>query len=509
MFLAGKNNILRTLSNFIAFASVLILFNGVSVAQEDLVMAGEPATVRVLSLHDCLEIAQVENISLKRTRLGFESSLLDRMKAESIFDPGFQAGFSGRHTSSGTGGDSNRIDLGMKFTFPTWDGGRWIFSFDQARADGTTTIGGASSNFTAYSTSLGLTYALPLLEGSGERINRIAVNRADLSVARSEAMISETMRSLRFGIIQTYINAVLAARAINVARLSLENAGNLVEEVQARINVGQLAPYEMLAARAGLAEREENLINAKASYKIALDSLKELIGLPLVDEIAIDTNSLSLVNIVVNVDDLFLQAQKSRPDLQELDIRISQARLDLLLAEDRRKASLLWNTSLGLSGEGDGYGDSISDLENFSWYTGLEYQIPLGGNRAAVADAQNAALNLENLELERTNYLRGLMRDIRAAVEELDNALLRIDVTLQGLEVQKVKIESERTRLSLGLITSRDMLEFDVQYASALLAYDRAIADAMLAVAKIEYLTDRNLLEDALVLGNIQNDRDD
>jgi outer membrane protein TolC len=487
----------------VAVAVALLLCTGTARAQDVESQGAGPAEVRVLSLQDCLDIARVENIGLKRTQLGFDVSLLDRMRAASVFDPGFEADFSGKYMpsdSSGIGG-TTQYDLGLSYRMPTWDGGSWVFSLDQARANGATTVGGSPTSYTAYSSSLGLTYAMPLLEGRGERINRIGVNKADLAVARSEAAINDAARSLRLGVIQAYISAVLAARAIDVARVSLDTATNLVEETQARIDVGQLAPYELLSSQAGLAEREESLLNAQASLKIALDSLKELIGLPLTDEIEIDPGTLSSVVMDVNVDDLFLQAQKNRPDLRQLDLQISQAQLDLLLAEDRRQASLSWNTTLSVSGKGDGYSGSFPDADDLSWFTGLQYSLPLGGNRAAEADVGTVNIALENLQLQRVDFLRTLQRDIRAAVEDLNNAMLRIDVTSQGLDVQEVKMESERARLELGLITSRDMLEFDLDYANARLAYDRALSDAMLAVARIESLINQEMLNDAIAIG--------
>ncbi len=477
---------------------------------EDLLQENNPA-LSVVSLEDCLRMAEVDNLGIRRTRLGVNISLLDRIRAESVFDPGFEADFSGRRSGSSAFGsaDSTQIDFALRYRLPTWQGGMWVLSMDQSRSSGSQMIGDTPAGYTTFSSNVGLSYSMALMEGRGERINRIGVVRADLAVARSEAATSEAARSIRHGVVQAYINAVLAARAIEVSDVSLANARNLVEEVQARIDVGQLAEYELLAAQAGLAEREENLLNAGASLSIALDSLKELIGLPLRGEIEIDPETIRPVMLDVNADNLFLLAQQNRPDLREIDLRISQANLDLLLAGDRRQASLRWNSVFGLNGQGDGYTDSFEDMSNFSWYTGLEYSLPLGGNRSAEADYSSVRISLESLDLERTNFLRVLQRNIRTAVEDLNNAILRTDVRWQGLQVQEVKMESERTRLSLGLITSRDMLEFDLEYASAKLGYDQALADAMLAVAGIEYLINKPMLADAISLSGIYTDGND
>jgi len=105
--------------------------------------------------------------------------------------------------------------------------------------------------------------------------------------------------------------------------------------------------------------------------------------------------------------------------------------------------------------------------------------------------------------LKKTDFLRNLELQIRSASEEFTNAMLRVEVTAEGLHVQEVKMESEYARLDLGLITSRDILQFDLDLANARLAYESAIADTITSLAKLEFLTGRNMIEDAIVLNDL------
>jgi len=465
---------------------------------------------RILSLDDCLDIAIEKNIGLQRVEIGIELSALDRIRNEAFFDPGFDFDFtaSGTETSDPTsfGNASDRFTIQGSYTRPAFNGSSWVFSVDQGRSTGTYSSGEESTEITSYSSQIGIAYNYPLMEGQGTRINRIGVERSDLGVIRSEVAVNETRRNLRLGVIQSYIQAVLAARQIDVLNLSLDTTENLVAEVTARINVGQLAPYELLAAQAGLAERQEGLINSESRYSTLLDNLKDIIGLPLTDEIAVDPSILKPVYIETNPDDLFIIAQRNRGDLKDLDLRIQQAQLDLLAAADRRQQSLTWSTVLGLAGEDDQYTGSISEMSDFSWYTGLQYRMELGGNRRDEADYESAKLAIEQMELDRIDFLRNIQLEIRSAHEDLRSALLRIDVTAQGLDVQELKMENEILRMEMGLITSRDLLEFDFELANARLSYDNAIADALNAVARLEYLIGEPLLDDAVMLATLYSE---
>lgn len=486
----------------LAFLLIFCLISHPATAQQEL-LNGEADDLRILGLTDCLDLGMENNIGLQRIRMGVEASLLDRIRSEAAYDPGFDLDLStSRGESPDSGSTSSQVDFAARYTLPTWTGSGWVFSIDQGRSTGSGQLGQTQGSFTSYSSQVGVSYRVPILEGYGERINRISIEKADIGVMRSEASVADAERNLRLSIIDAYIQAVLAARRIEVAELSLATAQNLVEEVQARIGVGQLAPYELLAAQAGLAERQEALLNAQTGLETALDSLKEIIGLPITDEIMVDTGILRPVYLETDAEDFFILAQENRADLLDIDLRIQQAQLDLLLADDRRQASLSWSTVLGLAGQDEDYSGSVGDMNHFSWYTGIEYSMPLGGNRAAEVDYSSARLALDQLELERVDFLRVLQRDIRSALEVFRNALLRIDVTAQGLEVQEVKMESERARHELGLITARDLLEFDVDLANARLAYEIALADALTALARLEYVVDQTFIDDALVLGD-------
>ena len=495
---------------FILFNGILILvlafFSTTAGAQTEnlLTVQDEITDPNILTLAECLDIADENNIGLMRTRLGLEASILDRIRNESVFDPGFSLDLSYRHNdaSSGSSGNSSG-SLGMSYLQPLWNGSSWALSLDQSRADGSTTTGGTPTNFTSYSSQFGLAFSMPILEGYGDRVNRIGIEKSDIGYTRSEIAVTDARRALRYSVIQSYIVAVLAAIDIEVANLSLDTAEYLVERTQALIDVGQLAPYELLSAQSGLAQRQEAVINAGTRLVTSLDNLKSIVGLPIGQEVSVDPGILREIYLDINPDELFLIAQQNRPDLADIGLRIRQAQLDLLLATDRRQASLNWNTVFSLAGQDSGYRSSIGDMNKFNWSTGLEYRLPLGGNRAANVDVESVYIQLDQLELEKTDFMRNLELDIRSVTEEFSNALLRVDVTSQGLEVQVVKMESELARLELGLITSRDLLEFDLELANARLAYESAMADTIISLAKLEYLTGRNMIEDAVIIGDI------
>jgi outer membrane protein len=469
-----------------------------------LVADGSP---RVLTLDDCFDVADVNNISMQQAKLGVDLSLAGLYRADGQFDPSIQAGLTGSE-SAGSANAANQTsssgttvyDLGLKYLLPTDNGSAWNFTVDQSRSNGSITSNGTSTSFTTFGSSIGLGYSLELLEGSDTLVNRLAIDQANIGVLRSQAQVNDSARTLRNGIFQAFFGAILATKQIDVDQASLDNAQNLVLSTDARIKAGQLAPYELLAAQAGLAQREEALITAKTQLKTSIDALKTLIGLPITEDVTIDTSILQPITMSVYAHDLFDLAQKNRPDYFDIDLQYRQAQLSLRAAEDRVQPTLAWNTTVGVSGKDKNYFDTLGRMGDFTWTTGLQYSLPLGGNKIAEADLITAKLNIQQIDLTRTDFLRNLMRDISAAVDDFDNAVQLIDIASQGLKVQEVKMESERARLALGLITSKDLLQFDLDLANARLAYESAMIDAFLAVGKMEFLTGVSMLDDVMVM---------
>jgi outer membrane protein len=469
-----------------------------------LVADGSP---RVLTLDDCFDVANVNNIGMQKAKLGVDLSLAGLIRANGVFDPSIQAGLTGSESAGSANAASQTsssgttvYDLGLKYLLPTDNGSAWNFSLDQSRSNGSITSNGTSTSFSTFGSSLGLGYSLELLEGGDTLVNRLSIDQANIGILRSQAQVNDAARSLRNGIVQAFFGAILADRQITVDQASLDNAQNLVMSTDARIKAGRLAPYELLAAQAGLASREEALINAKSQLKTSIEALKTLIGLPITDEVTIDTSILQPITMTVNAEDLFDLAQKNRPDYIDIDLQLRQARLSLRAAEDRVQPTLAWNTTVGVSGKDKNYFDTIGRMGDFTWTTGLQYSLPLGGNQIAEADLITTKLNIQQLELSKTDFLRNLLRDIRAAVDDFNNAVQLIDVASQGLKVQELKMESERARLDLGLITSKDLLQFDLDLANARLAYESAMSNAFLAVGKMEFLTGVSMLDDVIVM---------
>jgi outer membrane protein TolC len=314
------------------------------------------------------------------------------------------------------------------------------------------------------------------------------IDRATIDVAISKTAMESAKAELIYGVRIAYLRAVASREAEGVAKLSLTEAQNLFSETKAKVEAGALAPYQKIAAEAGLYTREEDLLRAQGEYEKAINGLKELLGVA--PDLKIDIApgmeiALPLADANTAVD----KALAARPDISELKLRRNRAEVDLRLAADSLRPELGFTGGFGFQGEDREYFGSLNEMDNFSWNAGLLYTVPLGGNSAAKAKMQSAELSIDDINLQVRALDERVRREVTDTLVELGNAKERLRVSQTGLEAARVKMDAEKQRFELGLITAGDLLEYEREYSQAQLAEVQARIELLQAEALLAKLT--------------------
>ncbi len=129
----------------------------------------------------------------------------------------------------------------------------------------------------SFQTNLVAAYTQPLLRGF--RIDNVrqqllinTINR-DISEETARATVFQTLANVR----NAYWDLVFALSAVDVAQRATDLADKLVEDNQARVEVGTLAPLDIVQAQAEAATRRQNLAAAEATLQTAELALKRYI----------------------------------------------------------------------------------------------------------------------------------------------------------------------------------------------------------------------------------------
>ena len=169
--------------------------------------------------------------------------------------------------------DTTDYNAGIVQALP-WGGGDVAFQFNN-RKQVTSNI---FANFNpTYTSNFNLTFTQPLLRGfliddNRQQLRVTAINR-DISEIQLRGTIATTLADVR----NAYWELLYAIEAVEVARGSLTLAEKLVEDNQTRVEIGTMAPLDVVQAQAEAATRRQAVAQAEATWRTAELSLKRLI----------------------------------------------------------------------------------------------------------------------------------------------------------------------------------------------------------------------------------------
>jgi outer membrane protein len=470
-----------------------------------------------LSLDDAVKRALDRNLDIAVERLNPQTFDFSIASLEATYRPTFNSNYGLRSQttfsrSQVAGGDilvndtftgNNGVSQNVK-----WGGGSFAVSFNNNRQAQSDLF--ATRN-PAINTSLNASYVQPLL-----RNFRIDGTRAQLRITRLNQEMSET--ALRATIVRTVANTrnaywdlVYSIQAAEVAERSLALATKLVEDNQARVEVGTLAPLDVVQAQAEQANRRQAVATTVAAVGTAEIVLKRLIvdgtedpywvaSLEPIDRPTFSTESLDVAEAV-------RRALGNRTDIEQSRRQVQANDVSIRSLSDQRLPALDLTASYGVVGIGGtqfvrppgsqigaaptevlpgGFSDALRilmDRDAPSWNFALNFSYPIG---TSVAEANLARARVQ--QRQTTAQARQLELQIAA---EVTNAALLVDSNQERLQAAQAardlaerRLDAEQSRFEVGLSTNffvvqaqRDLRDAQNAELRTLLDYRRAQVD--------------------------------
>ncbi|MEZ5290392.1 MAG: TolC family protein [Vicinamibacterales bacterium] len=478
----------------------------------------QPAAVHELRLADAVELALKQNLDIAVERLNPQGVDFQLAGLRNAFRPTASSTIGQRAqviapTNQLNGGqrvtnDTTTYNFGVSQTLP-WAGGSVGLSFNNSKLDTSNIFANFNPTFTSTAT---LTYAQPLLRGLrlDQLRQQIAITQVNRDIADEQlrATIATTVANVR----NAYWDVAFARAAVDVARRSLELAERLVQDNQARVEVGTLAPIDVVQAEAEAANRRQSLAQVEATLATSQLTLKRLIVTgtsdPLWEQDVVAVDSPQIAVPALDVADAVRTALEHRTDLavarKNLDSNDIQMRywrseslpdLSLLATYGAQGVGgtqfIRQGTGLGSTVTGTipgGYSDALSILRNRdfpTWNLSLTLSYPIGGSNA---DAQHARTRV--LRTQQTTRLRAL--ELQVATEVTNAALQvqantrRVDAARAARELAERRLEAEQSKFEVGLSTNFFVVQAQRDLADAQNAELRALTDLQKALVTFE-----------------------
>ena len=288
----------------------------------------------------------------------------------------------------------------------------------------------------SYGASLSASY---LIFDFGKRLSDL--NQAAASWRATGFDYDETVQNYIYGLIGSYYSLLNADADVKSAQMLRDVAQTARDTAQKKFKAGSVARADVLKADTTLASRDLDLERAKNNREIAKGSLLTKLSFPANQDITIADmpSEIGGVSDTKSLDELFEQAQKTRPDLL-------RATANKDAAWHRRNSVFLSNLpSISASGSVS-WNDTPSETynagtDNISGSIGIRASMPLFAGFA----------NLYNLRAANVNYDRAVEQERSTQ----DNAALDIFTAYQNYKTAQTVLKQTETLLKSATESER------------------------------------------------------
>jgi outer membrane protein TolC len=290
---------------------------------------------------------------------------------------------------------------------------------------------------------------------------------------------------------------------VDVARRALELADRLVADNQARVEVGTLAPLDIVQAQAEAATRRQTLAAAEATASTADLALKRFIVSSTEDPVwrqeLVPVDVPSLQPPATDVEAAVRRALAERTDLATARKNLESNDVNIRYFRNQAMPALDFNASYGAQGLGGtqfirqgsgigstiigtvpgGYSDALGllfDRAYPTWNLSMTLSYPVSGSQA---DAQHARARVQRQQAQ--TRLRALEVQIAAEVANaaftVQSNLRRVEAATAARELAQKRLEAEQSRFEVGLTTNFFVVQAQRDLRDAENAELRALAD--------------------------------
>ncbi len=472
-----------------------------------------------MTLKEAVFVGLKNNPGIEVDRLEPLRAAEQTMVEKSIFDPTLNLGFNKQYTITPAGTststffqpvqtiDNRDYDLSLKKLLRT--GAQIEFSFLNNRLENSVPNQVLKPS---YRPRLGFSLTQPLLRDFGWGLTTIFVrideNREEISLFGYQAKLSQLIERIT----GAYWGLVYAKENLTVQQKGVEAADALLKGAEARVRTGVLAPVAVTEAQAERARREELVIIAENDLELARATLRLTLNLnpqqTLMPRQVAPSERPSLEPVAVDRAASLESALTRRPEILSAALTVQNQALQSRYAENQLLPRLDFKAGAGLTGIAGhikpgaespfpgNYSRSLDRLGSGDFYNysvGVVLQIPLSNAQARSKYAQ-ARIELEQAQARRRDLVSQITLEVEKSLGDVESNFKRVQTTRRARELAQENLRGQERRFEVGLVTQKDVIDFQSRLLDAQGAELRAVTDYNNSIARLK-LAEGTLLE--------------
>jgi outer membrane protein TolC len=484
-----------------------------------------------LTLEDAVKLALDRNLDIAVQRLNPEINDIAIASVASVYHPSLISTISSasnKNPATSTLSGSNQVGAPVETTQNIYNagvsqnvpvgGGSFQVTLNNNRQ--TTSSLNVLYNPT-YNTNWSGSYTQPLLrnfriDSTRQQLQVTKINR-DISDVQLRATITNTLSNVR----NAYWDYVFAVQSVEVAQKSVDLAEQLVKDNQTRVEVGTMAPIDVVQAQSQSATARQNLAVAQQSMRTAELALKRLVVSGTQDpnwSAQIDPiDRPEFAMHPVDIEAAVRRALSERTDLEIARKNVASNDVTLRFLQDQMKPQLDLVANYGLVGLGGaqyqyppgatgvnrvpsgklpgGYADAVASLlrSNFPrWTAQLNFSYPLGLS-AQEASVARARIQLDQTQAQIKQIELQIATDVTNAAVTVQTTAERVQAAQAARELAQKQLEAEQSKFEVGMSTNFAVIQSQRDLATAQNNELQAILNYRKALVELERLQQTTL----------------
>lgn len=328
-------------------------------------------------------------------------------------------------------------------------------------------------------------------------------------------------------VLNQYWELVFAIESHEARRQSRNLAVAQYENTRLRIQAELLAPVALTAARAEIASRDRDMLQAEVQIINAENSLKLLLsddpGSPLWGTEIVPTDRPMPGSVPLTLEEALTSARDRRPELEQLRLQEAQNAIDRKFYSWEKKPTV--NLTAGLVSTGKAgtvyrtqasvraadpsnasfgaYPNSLGQVFGFdflAWSASLSVQVPIR-NRSANSQLEQARIGNARLQTQMTRTTQSVTVEVRNLFQVITTLRQSLDAARLTTTLFEQQLEAQTARNEVGLSTDFELLRFQRDLVDARVRELRALVDLQQALIALDKATDQLLETNGVEIG--------
>ncbi len=449
----------------------------------------------VLTMEQALEYSAEHNPELKNSRMSMERYEQNLIAQKASLKSRFSLNLQPLSYSQSRQFDSRYSDwytnrsLSSSGTFSIsqpiiWTDATLSLNNNLSWQSNESTVGGKTNTNRAFSNSLYLSLNQPLFT-----YNRTKMNMRQIEMNYENARISYALQRLNVerNITSQFYSLFMSQQNLAISESELENAERNFNIIKDKVEADLTTKDEYYQAELNLAQSRSSLENQRVSLENAKDNFKQVLGIPLEEDIVVVCD-IEAEPVIVDFDKALESALTTRLELRQRQISREQQEMSMIQVKDNDSFSGNISLSLGIMGDDPEF-NHVYDNPTNNPRVSVSFSVPLYDWGARKARIKAAEIERNMFELSAEEELKSIEMNVRSTCRSLDNLVGQISIAEQSQRNAQLTYDLNEERYRNGELTGLQMNQFQNQLSNSKMSYTQAIINYKVQLLNIKILT--------------------